>query len=204
MSDNIRSSTAKLLIGAFEPFGGRRDNRALRAARRLIGQRVDGIGVEIATLPVVFAALAGRVGDLLGQRPRALVLVGESHLARRILVERIALNLADARSTDNAGARPRNQTIVEGGPLARATRVDVRALAEEVARGGVDCGASSHAGTFCCNAAYYHALQQTSEGGPPIVFIHVPSQRPWADDHAAARALTIIGATLLREPAAGR
>jgi pyroglutamyl-peptidase len=198
MSDNIHSSTDVLLIGAFEPFGGRRDNRAERAARRLIGARIGDARVEIATLPVVFARLDATVRALLARRPRALVLVGESHLARRVLIERLALNLADARAPDNAGERPRDVEVIPGAPLALATRVDVGALAEAVRRGGVDCAVSAHAGTFCCNAAYFIALQHSAPGGPPVVFVHVPSTRRWADDHAAARALTIIGAALLQ------
>jgi pyroglutamyl-peptidase len=146
----------------------------------------------------VFAALPERIDALLARGPELLLLVGESAAARRLQVERVALNLAHARLGDNAGARPIDAEIEPGGELARRVAFDARVAANAAVAAGVPCDVSSHAGTFCCNAALYHALGRTAQRGAPLVgFVHVPALWPWARDRRAARGLYAIAAALV-------
>jgi pyroglutamyl-peptidase len=192
-------SAAAIVVAAFEPFGGRRRNRARDAARLLVGEELDGSALDVADLPTVFATLPGAIARLLERAPRLLVLVGESAQARTLLVERIAINVAHARFADNAGHRPIDEEVVRGGELARRVRFDPRTVANAALAAGVPCEVSSHAGTFCCNAALYHALAQAAAQPtpPPVAFIHVPARLPWARDHRAARGLYAIAKSLL-------
>jgi pyroglutamyl-peptidase len=175
------------VIAAFEPFAGRASNRALEAARLLDGTEIDGKRVEVATVPTVFAELPRVIEELRARAGEVLLLVGESKGARTLLVERMAINVIDARIADNAGARPRDVEVVPGGEAARRVRVDLRRVADAVRAAGVPCDISSHAGTFCCNAALYHALGQGVT--PRVAFVHVPARWPWARDRRAARGL---------------
>jgi pyroglutamyl-peptidase len=187
-----------IVVAAFEPFGGRRHNRSDRATAWLRGATIAGRPVELERLPTVFAALPARIDELLARGPELLLLVGESAAARRLQVERVALNLAHARLGDNAGARPIDAEIEPGGELARRVAFDARVAANAAVAAGVPCDVSSHAGTFCCNAALYHALGRTAQPGAPLVgFVHVPAHWPWAQDRRAARGLYAIAAALV-------
>ncbi len=166
-----------LVVAAFEPFGGRKKNRAQRAARLL---RADP-GVEVQTLPVSFARLPAAIDALLRERPAVLFLVGESRTAKTLHVERFALNLAHAGLADNDGAQPRHQVLLPGGPLALSVGIDVPKLILAIEQRGVPVEASAHAGTFCCNAALYWALTKlhpaTPHSATRVAFVHVPSRR---------------------------
>ncbi len=160
------------IVAAFEPFAGRTQNRAQRATRHLVGHP----GVEVATLPTSFARLPAAIDALLARRPEPLVLVGEAARIQVLKVERFAVNLADARIPDNDGARPRGVAIEPDGPAARAVRFPVDEVVGAIRLAGVPAEASAHAGTFCCNAAFYHALAR-STAGPIVAFVHLPRRR---------------------------
>jgi pyroglutamyl-peptidase len=177
------------LVTAFEPFGGRARNRSLDAVSRLARD-----GVETLVLPTVFAALPERVPPLVDACTHGLILVGESAAARRPVLERVALNLIDARTPDNAGAMPRDAPVVDGGPLAYRATWPAARLAGALASAGLPVDLSAHAGTFCCNAALYLALHTAAarRAAPAIGFLHVPARSRFADDLRAARTIAFL------------
>jgi len=198
-----QTSQKPVVIGAFEPFGGRKRNRSHDAASLLDGLQLAGHAVEVVRLPTVFAKLPRAVDELFARDPALVLLVGESGTTRRLLVERLAVNVAHARLGDNAGARPIDDELVRGGELARRVTFDPRTAANAALAAGVPCEVSSHAGTFCCNAAFYHALghrlARSKDGspGPLVAFVHVPARWPWARDVRAARGLSAIAVSLV-------
>ena len=158
----------RLLVTGFEPFGGRRRNRSWEIVERL-GSRRD---VQTVQLPVDFARLKVDVPELMRDRPRGLLLIGES-AAKWVCVEQVALNVLDSDSGDNAGAKPQMAPVVPGGPLALTASWDAREIAGRLNRGGVPAVASFHAGTFACNAALYLALHACT-GSTSVGFLHIP------------------------------
>lgn len=192
------SARRRVIIAPFEPFGGRRENRARAAARRLAGVALGGAPVELVELPVVYAAIPDAVRGLLARAPAVVILVGESAEARTLLVERLAVNVAHARIADNAGARPIDDELAPGGEAARRVTFDPRPAANAAIAAGCPCDVSSHAGTFLCNAALYHALGLAAAlpSRPRVAFVHVPARFPWARDRRAARGLHAIAAHL--------
>ena len=189
----------KVLVAGFEPFGGRSRNRARDAVRLLAGEELGGAPIETAELPTAYAALPGTIAGLLARDPGVLVLVGESAAARTLLVERLAVNVAHATIHDNAGARPIDEELEPGGEAARLVPFDPRRAANAAIAAGAPCDVSSHAGTFCCNAALYHALGQAARhpARPRVGFVHVPARFPWARDRRAARGLYAIAQHLV-------
>jgi pyroglutamyl-peptidase len=188
-----------VIVAAFEPFGRRKRNRAREAAELLAGEEIAGSPVEIAELPVSYAALPAAVKSLLAREPALLLLVGESTTARKLLVERFAVNVAHSRIRDNAGAHPVDEPLVRGGEPARQVSFDPRRAANAAIAAGCPSDVSSHAGTFCCNAALYHALGMAADqpGRPRVAFVHVPARLPWARDQRAARGLLAIAQHLV-------
>ncbi len=186
------------VVAAFEPFGGRRTNRSWQAVQAM----PDDAEVERVQLPVDFARLPDIVGSL-ARRARCLLLVGESGQTRVALVERIALNLADASIADNAGARPSQEPLLQGGPLARPATWDATAIARAVAAAGAKVGISHHAGTFACNASLYLALSEAATRQDPAIvgFLHVPAY-PWPLGRPLAELARGLRAALLTMRAA--
>lgn len=184
-----------VVFAAFEPFDGRGRNRSLDAVR-LLGSR----GAAVRTLPVDFARLEALVPPLVDACGKALILVGESEAAQVVTLERVALNLIDARIPDNAGAQPRDVRVVEGGPLAYEATWPARELERALRAHGHTVELSAHAGTYACNAALYLALHRAASlvAPPRIGFVHVPVNAPWADDERAASVLSLIGVALCR------
>jgi pyroglutamyl-peptidase len=190
----------KVIFAPFEPFGGKKRNRARDATRLLAHEEIGGAPVEIVELPVVFAALPDAVRRLFARDPELVVLVGEANDAHKLAVERLAVNVAHARIRDNAGARPIDDELVHGGEAARRVSFDPRTAANAAIAAGCPAEVSSHAGTFCCNAALYHALGLAAQHPkrPRVAFVHVPARFPWARDHRAARGLLAIANHLIR------
>jgi pyrrolidone-carboxylate peptidase len=143
--------SGSIIVAAFEPFEGRRRNRAWEAVRRL-SPAPDLIAVQ---LPVVFSRLPAAIEALLARGPRALLLVGEAGRSE-VSVEQVALNLADGTARpDNEGAIVTDRPLVTaaGAPLALRATWDAHAVARALRGEAIEAAASFHAGTFACNAS---------------------------------------------------
>ncbi|MBR5094051.1 MAG: pyroglutamyl-peptidase I [Oscillospiraceae bacterium] len=165
----------KILITAFDPFGGEPVNPAWEAVRRL--EPPAGAELRRLQLPTVF----GLSGDLVcaameRERPDVLLCVGQAAGRAAITPERVAINVMDAAIPDNAGAQPREEPVVPGGPAAYFSTLPVKALAAAVAAAGAPAEVSNSAGTFVCNALFYRALHAIATGALPVRagFVHVP------------------------------
>jgi pyroglutamyl-peptidase len=119
---------------------------------------------------------SGRLPRLLDEHaPDVVVAVGLAAGITAVQLERVAVNLMDARIADNGGAQPVDAPVVDGGPAAWFTTLPVKAAAAAVREAGIPAGISYSAGTYVCNATFY-ALQHTLAGRPRALsgFVHVP------------------------------
>lgn len=169
---------APLLLTGFDPFGGSALNPSILAARALHGQHVAGHPVVSAQLPTAFGEAQVRLQALLAQHRPALVLcLGQAGGRSVLSVERVAINLVDARIPDNRGAQPVDAPVVPGGPAAYFATLPVKALHRAAQQAGLPCEVSQTAGTFVCNAVFYGLMHQLSAGAVPGArggFVHVP------------------------------
>jgi pyroglutamyl-peptidase len=157
-----------VIVTGFEPFGGRAVNRSWQAVERVTLRA----GWQRVQLPVVYARIAEIVPALVGQQPRAVLLVGEAD-RQRLTLERVARNATDPASADNAGEQ--RAQVHDGGAAELVATWDLdRALA--AARKIVAAEISDDAGGYCCNAALYHALRAAAPG-IRVGFVHVPHSR---------------------------
>lgn len=169
---------APLLLTGFDPFGGSALNPSWLAARALHGQRIAGHTVVAAQLPTAFGAAQARLQALLAEHRPALVLcLGQAGGRGALSVERVAINLVDARIPDNQGVQPVDAPVVPAGPAAYFATLPVKALHRAVQQAGLPCEVSQTAGTFVCNAVFYGLLHRLATGAAPAVrggFVHVP------------------------------
>ena len=172
-------TTSPWILTAFEPFAGRPRN-----ASAVILDQVEDERITTRLLPVIFDALADQLSDLLASRPRVLILMGEAGAQRDVRVERIALNILDARDRpDNAGVAVEERPVVPGQPLARAATWDADKVVRVLRAHRIPTRKSYHAGSYACNQALYLALcaAATRDLATRIGFLHVPARAPDLD-----------------------
>jgi pyroglutamyl-peptidase len=162
------------LITGFEPFGGYASNPSADVARHFDKRRVGGVPVIGRVLPVDMAALDAALAAALHQiDPVAVILLGLAPGESVIRLERAALNLADFRIPDNAGAQAVDRALAAGSPAALWTRLPLRAIQAKLLAAGIPARLSETAGTYLCNAAMYAALARLPRR-VPCGFIHLP------------------------------
>ena len=195
-----------ILLTGFEPFGGESTNPSWQAAQRAAELlRVQGREAVAVEVPCVFGRSIEVLEAALGKvDPEIVLCVGQAGGRERISLERVAINVDDARIPDNAGRRPIDEPVVAAGPAAYFSTLPIKACRETVARLGIPVEVSQTAGTYVCNHLFY-GLMDLLEGRPGTRggFIHVPFSSEQAAAHgqpgiaveAMATALAAIATT---------
>jgi pyroglutamyl-peptidase len=166
------------LVTGFDPFGGSDVNPSWQAVQALDGREIAGQRVIGGELPTVFGAAVRRLEELMRQhRPRLVLCIGQAGGRGAISLERVAINVDDARIPDNAGARPIDVPIVADGPAAYFTTLPIKAMLQSLLDAGLRAEVSQTAGTFVCNHTFYglmHLLAQPEWQGVRGGLVHVP------------------------------
>ena len=165
----------KILLTAFDPFGGEPVNPAWEAVSRLRAPA----GTELVRLqvPTVFGVSGDLVCDCLRrEKPDLVLCVGQAAGRAAVTPERVAVNRMDARIPDNAGAQPREQPVSPGGRDSYPARLPVEKLAEAIRAAGVAAEVSESAGSFVCNQLFYRVMEAAEREFPALRggFIHAP------------------------------
>ena len=161
-SPAVRSPAPVLLTG-FDPFGGSHVNPSWQAVHALDGRVIAGRRVIGAELPTVFGQSLRRLDELVAQHQPALVVcTGQAGGRGALSLERVAINVNDARIPDNAGAQPIDTPVVAGGPAAYFTTLPIKAMLQALLREGINAEVSQTAGTFVCNHVFYGAMHDVA------------------------------------------
>lgn len=164
------------LVTGFDPFGGERINPSWEIVKRLPAS-LGGWRVVKQRIPTDFQRMGGVLRSaILRTEPQVVLCLGQAGGRSAISVERVAINVADARIADNAGAQPIDAAIVKDGPAAYFATVPIKAMVVAISKAGLPAEVSNSAGTFLCNAALYVALHEAAlrDGAFRAGFIHVP------------------------------
>jgi pyroglutamyl-peptidase len=173
-----------VLLTGFEPFEQQEVNASWAAVREAAaGWDAGAEGAELVTalLPVSFDRAPQALDVLLADvRPDLVVCVGEAGGRAAVGLERVGVNVQDARIPDEDGAQPVDVPVVPGGPDAYFSSLPVKACLAAVLAAGVPGEVSNTAGTYVCNTVAYalaHRLATGAHGGVPGArggFVHVP------------------------------
>lgn len=167
----------RVLITGFEPFGGDSTNPSADVVQSLDQTSIAGRSLTGLVLPVEFGESARRLKRAIRKfDPELVICLGLAASRSAISLERVAVNLNDARIPDNAGEQPVDTPVVKSGPVAYLTTLPVKAMAAGMAEAGYPVELSSSAGNYVCNHVFYalmHALRRRAgrRGG----FIHIPT-----------------------------
>ena len=174
-----RHKPPRVLLTGFDPFGGDALNPSWLIAQALHGKRIAGHRIVAAQLPTEFGASLQRLRALMAaHRPALIVCLGLAATRAGLSLERIAINVDDARIADNAGAQPIDTPVVAGAPAAYFSTLPIKAMQQAIQAAGVPAEISQTAGTFVCNHVFYGLMHRlaTARGfsGTRGGFIHVP------------------------------
>lgn len=194
----------QVLITGFEPFGGERVNPSWEVVKQLAGREVNNNGLSdvklvVRQLPCVF----GKANEALNQAideidPMMVICVGQAGGRVDFSIERVAINVDDARIADNAGQQPVDQPIVAQGPAAYFSKLPIKALVNGLREAGIPASVSQTAGTYVCNHVMYGLLHRMQQGNSRVEkggFIHIPYLPEQAALHPGSASMSV--ATLL-------
>ena len=181
-----------ILLTGFDPFGGSAHNPSWLIAQALHGQRIAGHQVVAAQLPTVFGQSLQRLQSLLQEhQPSVTLCLGLAGGRAALSIERIGININDARIPDNRGAQPIDTPVQAGGPAAYFASLPIKAMLRGVQRAGVPCEVSQTAGTFVCNHVLYGLMHLLAQGAAPLGarggFVHVPWLSGQGEPHLPLR-----------------
>lgn len=166
----------KILVTGFDPFGGEKINPSIETVK-LLPDVIAGAEIIKFEVPTVYRKSLSAVEEKIAEsNPDVILSVGQAGGAAAIRVERVGINVDDARIADNEGNMPIDEAIFKDGPDAYFSTLPIKAMVEKIKAAGVNAEVSNTAGTFICNHVLYgvrylceHKYPEKRSG-----FIHIP------------------------------
>ena len=165
----------KIIVTGFDPFGGEKINPSIECVKAL--PEVEGVELIRLELPTVFKESAKRLNEVINEvKPDAVLSVGQAGGRPGITMERIAINVDDARIPDNISQQPIDETIQTEGEAAYFTTLPIKRIVKAIREAGISAEVSNSAGTFVCNHIMYQSLFAATKADKPFKagFMHIP------------------------------
>lgn len=166
----------KILITGFEPFGSNNENSSWVVANKVATQNTFGIDIALELMPVSFRSVAKTLRTAVTRHnPDLLIMLGQAGSSDKVRLERIAINMMDARNADNDGFIPDEEPINTETPVALFTNTDIKQLYNAIAEQRIPVKISNSCGLYVCNRIYYEALMLCNEiNKMKAIFVHLP------------------------------
>ena len=166
----------KILITGFEPFGSNNENSSWVVANKVATQNTFGIDIALELMPVSFRYVAKTLRTaVMRHNPDLLIMLGQAGSSDKVRLERIAINMMDARNADNDGFIPDEEPINTETPVALFTNTDIKQLYNAIVEQSIPVKISNSCGLYVCNRIYYEALMLCNEiNKMKAIFVHLP------------------------------
>ena len=193
----------KIIVTGFDPFGGETINPSIECVKAL--PEIEGVELIRLELPTVFKESAKRLNEVINDvKPDAVLSVGQAGGRPGITMERIAINVDDARIPDNISQQPIDETIQTEGEAAYFTTLPIKRIVKAIREAGISAEVSNSAGTFVCNHIMYQSLFAATKADKPFKagFMHIPfipeqtTDKPSLPLEESAKALQIAIETI--------
>ena len=165
----------KIIVTGFDPFGGEKINPSIECVKAL--PEIEGVELIRLELPTVFKESAKRLNEVINDvKPDAVLSVGQAGGRAGITMERIAINVDDARIPDNISQQPIDEAIQLDGEAAYFTTLPIKRIVKAIREAGISAEVSNSAGTFVCNHIMYQSLFAATKADKPFKagFMHIP------------------------------
>ena len=166
----------KILVTGFEPFGGETINPAYEVVKRL-KDNIGGAEVIKLEVPTAFnKSIETAVEKMKQINPDFVLNIGQAGGRYDISVERVAINISDARIPDNLNQQPVDVKIDEKGENAYFASIPIKDIAEAIKAKNIPASVSDSAGTYVCNHLMYGVLNYINQNNlnTKAGFIHIP------------------------------
>ncbi|MBK1810010.1 pyroglutamyl-peptidase I [Clostridium sp. YIM B02505] len=166
----------KILVTGFTPFGGEAINPSFEAVKAL-PDKIDQAEIITLEIPTVFHESIEILDEAIAvNQPDIVICVGQAGGRFDITIERVAINIDDARIADNKENHPIDEPIFSDGQPAYFANVPIKAMVEKIKGAGIPASVSNSAGTFVCNHLMYGLMYLIDKKYPTVrgTFIHVP------------------------------
>ena len=193
----------KIIVTGFDPFGGEKINPSIECVKAL--PEIEGVELFRVELPTVFKESANRLNEVINDmKPDAVLCVGQAGGRPWITMERIAINVDDARIPDNISQQPIDEVIQRDGEAAYFTTLPIKRIVNAIREVGIPAEVSNTAGTFVCNHIMYQALFAATKADKPFKagFMHIPfipeqtTEKPYLPLKESTKALQIAIETI--------
>ena len=166
----------RILITGFEPFGNNIENSSWVVANKVATQNTFGIDIALELMPVSFRSVAKTLRTAgMRHNPDLLIMLGQAGSSDKVRLERIAINMMDARNADNDGFIPDEEPINTETPVALFTNTDIKQLYNAIVEQSIPVKISNSCGLYVCNRIYYEALMLCNEiNKMKAIFVHLP------------------------------
>ena len=165
-----------ILITGFQPFGGHATN-VTELLLKDFTYKKHQVNMRKVIFPVVFNDIRSVLVEAISTyQPDMIIHLGEHSKAEGIELERIAINMIDARIPDNNGMQPIDEPIDKQGESAYFSTLPIRKIESSLIQKNIPVKISNTAGTYVCNHVFYTSLhlQNKNKNRVPTGFIHIP------------------------------
>ena len=166
----------KIIITGFEPF----DKETINPSQELL-KHIDCDKNRFIVQPILLPVTVKEAGKVIKKaiddiQPDYVMSFGLNGRLSHIAIERVAINIVDARIPDNNGEQPKDLIINPDGPVAYWSTLPLRNIESNLKEAGIPVRISNSAGTYICNYVMYSALDFIKKRGLKIKsgFIHIP------------------------------
>lgn len=166
----------KILVSGFEPFHHESMNPSMEVVKQLKNQ-IAGADIIKCILPVVYyESLAILKNKIKEEDPDVIISIGQAGGRTCISLEKVAINLNEARIADNANQQPHDESIVEQGNVAYFSNLPLNAILDTLKAHQIPVEISYSAGTYVCNHVFYGVRTFIDQEYPKKKsgFIHIP------------------------------
>lgn len=166
----------KLLITGFDPFGGESINPAFEAVKAL-PDKIEHCEIIKKEIPTVFGKSLDALEEAIDEHdPDVVICVGQAGGRFELSLEKVGINLNEARIADNDGNQPMGTPIYEDGETAYFSTLPLKGMMKTLHEANIPANISYTAGTYVCNHVLYGLMYMIEKKFPNKRggFIHVP------------------------------
>lgn len=167
----------KIIITGFDPFDNEVINPSAEVAKSFAGKVVKGYAILYFQLPCVFDKSIVMLDSLIkDNKPDFILCLGQMAGRADISLERVAVNINDARIPDNDGNQPIDTPVIKGAPTAYFSNLPLKTILKTLRAQGIPSSVSNSAGTFVCNHVFYGLMNAINSSDKIILggFVHLP------------------------------
>ncbi len=174
------SGRPTIVLTGFGPFPGVPVNASATLVTRLANAARTRFPTHETVhdiLPTEWNEVPERLRKLINLESVVLVLhFGVAQDAAGFRLELVGRNLQTSLQ-DTVGNLPKSVRVIEDGPDLLATTVPAERIAARLMGLGLPCTTSDNAGTYLCNALFYHSLAAAHGARDPHLagFVHIPA-----------------------------